>query len=80
MGHDQKDLLQHLDYILKQLQLGLDHLQQHKPSLDEYTTQQMRKQYGKLKEVLLEVDKESVEKLICKPLRLAISFTLLTSV
>ena len=80
MGHERKDLLQHLDHILKQLELGLDHLQQHKPSLDEYTIQQMKKQYGKLKEVLLEVDRESIDKLICEPLKSAILFSLLSSV
>ena len=53
MEHHQKDLLQHLDHILGQLDLGLKHLQQHKPSLDEDDIQQMREQYGKLKEVLL---------------------------
>ena len=52
MEHHQEDLLQRLDHILGQLDLGLKHLQQHKPSLDEGGIQQMKEQYRKLKEVL----------------------------
>jgi len=78
MGYHREDLLQQLDHILEQLELGLGHLQQQKPSLDEYTTQQMKNQYGKLKEVLLEVDKKSINELICKPPGLAILCSLLT--
>ena len=52
MEHHQEDLLQHLDHILAQLDLGLGHLKQHKPSLDEDDIQQMREQYKKLKGVL----------------------------
>ena len=53
--HHQKDLLQRLDHILGQLDLGLDYLQQHKSSLKEGEVQLMKKQYGELKEVLLEI-------------------------
>jgi len=55
MSHHQKDLLQQLDRILGQLDLGLDYLQQYKPSLKEDDVQMMKKQYGQLKDVLLEV-------------------------
>jgi len=55
MSHHRKDLLQQLDRILGQLDLGLDYLQQYKPSLKEDDVQLMKKQYGKLKDVLLEV-------------------------
>jgi len=52
MEHHQIDLLQQLDYILGQLDLGLEHLQPHKPSLNAGDIQQMKEQYRKLKEVL----------------------------
>jgi len=55
MGLHQEDLLQLLDCILGQLDLGLDHLQQGNPGLDKSTAQGMKEQYRKLKEVLLEV-------------------------
>jgi len=58
MGHHQKELLQKLDHILEQLDLGLDHLQQYKPSLMEQGVQLMKGQYGQLKEVLLEIGQE----------------------
>jgi len=61
-----KDLLHHLDYILVQLDLGLEHLRQHKPSLSEDDIQQMRSKYGEIREVLLEVDKEAMDMLIGK--------------
>ena len=52
MEYHQEDLLQRLDYILGQLDMGLEHLQQHKPSLNESNIQQMKEQYSKLKEAL----------------------------
>jgi len=56
--HYKGGLLQRLDHILGQLDLGLGHLQQHKPSLNEDDVQLMKKQYAQLKEVLLEVGQE----------------------
>jgi len=58
MGDHRQDLLQRLNHILGQLDLGLNYLQQHKPSLSEDDIQQMKGQYGELKEVLLELDRE----------------------
>jgi len=74
-----KELLQHLDHVLGQLELGLDHLQQHVPDLEECNIQRMQGQYGQLKEVLLEVDKEAIELLICESSRSVIPFGLLNS-
>jgi len=58
MGHHQNDLLQKLDHILGQLDLGLDYLQQHKPGLSVDDVQLMKEQYGRLREVLLEIGQE----------------------
>ena len=61
MRHHREDLLQHLNRVLGQLDLGLGHLQQHKPSLDGDSIQKMREQYGELKEVLLEVNRKVID-------------------
>ena len=68
-GQHREDLLQHLNHILGQLDLGLEHLQQCKPSLDRSTFQRMKEQYGKLKEVLVEV---GVVASSCKSSRLVV--------
>jgi hypothetical protein len=64
MGYHRRELFQHLDYVLGQLDLGSGHLQQHKPSLGERNIQYMKDQYGQLKKVLLEVDREAIDNLI----------------
>ena len=79
MGYHRIKLLQHLDHVLGQLELGLEHLQQHNPSLSEYAIQQRQHQYGQLREVLLEVDKRAIEFLICESFRLVIPFNILNS-
>jgi len=61
MGQHREDLLQQLDHILGQLDLGLCHLQQYKQSLNEASIQQMKEQYGELKRVLLEVGREAID-------------------
>ena len=54
VGDHREDLLRRLDYVLEQLDLGLDHLRQHEPSLSEHDIRRMKRGYGRLKEVLLE--------------------------
>jgi len=78
MGHQRKALLQHLDHILEQLDLGLDHLQQYKPSLKKGSIKRMKEQYGKLKEVVVEEDKKVAIALACKFSRLIIPLSPLT--
>ena len=56
MGDHRQDLLRRLDYILWRLDLGLEHFQQHKPLLYPLEIQHMKAQYGRLKNILLEVD------------------------
>ena len=80
MGCDREDLLRRLDYISGQLDLGLDHLLQHEPSLDEDDIRLMKGGYGQLKEALLEVDGEAIDRLIRESLGTAIVFGLLTPV
>ena len=77
-GHHRKDLLEHLDYILGKLDLGLDHLQQHKPSLKKGSIKRMKKQYGKLKEVVVKEDKKVAIALACKSSRLIFPLSILT--
>jgi hypothetical protein len=77
MEHHQKKLLQHLDHVLGQLELGLEHLQQHSPRLDEYNIQLRLGQYRQLKEVLLEVDRKVIDALVCESSRLVVLFGLL---
>jgi hypothetical protein len=64
MGGYREDLLRHLDHVLSQLDLGLEHLQQREPSLEEDDIGQMRYEYGELKNVLLEVDREAAAAMI----------------
>ena len=56
MGRDRQDLLQHLGLVLSRLDLGLEHLRQREPNLNEDNVEQMKYEYGELKNVLLEVD------------------------
>ena len=66
MGGDRRDLVERLDHIQGQLALGLGHLKQHKLWTDE-DIRLAKRQYQRLKEVLLDVDKEVMEVLTRKP-------------
>jgi hypothetical protein len=68
-GPHRKDLINRLDHVLEQLDRGLEYLKQHKPSIDERHLRRAKEDYTKLKEVLLEVDREAVEILTRMPLR-----------
>jgi hypothetical protein len=72
-----EDLIKRLDHVLEQLDRGLGYLQQHRPSIDEREVQLAKNQYGELKDVLLEVDREAKRTLTCTPSRLIILFDLL---
>jgi hypothetical protein len=77
MGYHQKKLLQHLDHVLRQLELGPEYLQQYNPVLDEGDIQWRQGQYRQLREALLEVDREAINLLVCEFSRLFILFCLL---
>ena len=55
------DLLQRLDEILGHLDLGYQSLRQQRPNLRKKDVVAMEHQYGRLKELLLEVDREVVD-------------------
>jgi len=73
IGYYRKDLL--LDHILGQLDLGLDHFQQHKPGLNEFTVLDIKNQYRSLKGILLEVDGEATDEFNHEHPRSAIFFS-----
>ena len=56
MGHNQQDLLRHLDHVLSQFDLGVEYLRLREPNLSEDDVGQMKYEYGELREVLLQVD------------------------
>ena len=58
MEEHRKDLLQHLDHILEELDLGLEHLRSREPNLNESTLYCRKYEYGRLKETLLWVDRQ----------------------
>ena len=56
MGHHRTDLIQRLDYVLGQLDRGLEYFQQHRPWFNEYYLQKRRNRYRKLRETLVEIN------------------------
>ena len=67
MWRHRKVLTERLDHILRQLDLGLEHLRQQNPYLGEDHVQTAEGQYGWLKELLLEMDREASETLTRMP-------------
>jgi len=63
MQHHREDLLRHLDHVLGELGLGLEHLRPHNMNLHEFRIQRTKEQYEELKAVLLEVDGEAINTL-----------------
>jgi len=57
-GH-RADLIERLDHVLGQLNWGF--LKEHRPNLRERNIQRAKEQYGELKKVLLEVDREAMD-------------------
>ena len=76
MGHHREDLLRHLDRVLGELDLGLEHLLPHNMNIRMHRVQRTKEQYEELKAVLLEVDGEATDMLIREPLRLVTLFDL----
>ena len=77
MWRHRKELINRLDHILGQLDLGLKHLKLRKPSLDDYDVRRAKEQYGELKKLLLEVDGEAMNILTRASLK-SVLFGLLT--
>jgi len=59
MGRHWEDPLRHLDHVLSQLDLELGHLRRDGPSPNGSDIEYMKHEYGELREVLLEVDREA---------------------
>lgn len=78
MGCHREELLRHLDRVLSQLDLGLGHLRQHEPNLNGGDIEEMKYEYGELRNVLLEADREVVIALTRELPRLIALFSLLT--
>ena len=72
MWRDREDLIKRLEYVLEQLDGGLDDLKQHKPSLEIDHISRAVAQYNELKRVLVEVDAEAANGLARKPLQVGI--------
>ena len=65
MGDHRAELIQKLDYVLGQLDLGLEYLKMHNPHLGRYDLWKMESQYWELKGVLLEVEKCMPPPILC---------------
>jgi len=78
MERHREVLIKRLDHVLGQLDMGLGHLREPRPLLDEDHIRKARVQYEELREVLLEVDKGASEILTRTPFRLINLFNLLT--
>ena len=76
MRHHREVLIKRLDHVLGELDRGWKCLKQHGLELDEQDIYKARKQYGKLKKLLLEADREALEILTRTPF--IYSFDLLT--
>jgi len=75
MGRHREDLIKRLDYVLERL----SYVTWCEPSLDGIDIQRAKEQYGELKNVLLEVDREAMDILARTPLGL-IPFTQSTDI
>lgn len=51
-----EDLIQRLEYILRQLDLGREYIQQHNPWMEQELVQRVHHQYHSLRDVLVGVD------------------------
>jgi len=67
MGLHRKVLIKRLDHVLGQLDRGLGYLNRHGLTLDADEIGTAKQQYRKLKEILLEVDREALETLTRMP-------------
>jgi len=79
MGHHRHDLVVRLDHILRQLHWE-GYIRKHNPRCEEDSFRTSKSQYGKLKELLLEMDKEALSVLTRMHSGLINQFDLLTPV
>ena len=67
MWRHREDLTERLGYVLGQLDRGLEHFQQHSPQIKEADIAKRRRQYGRLKKALAELDREAMKTLSRTP-------------
>ena len=60
LRHHREDLVERLDHVLGQLDRGLGYIEQHQPDINPYQLHRAKMDYKMLKEVLLEVEQESL--------------------
>jgi hypothetical protein len=60
MGHHRADLVERLDYVLGQLDRGLEYLKQHNPEFDGGDLWRMKYRYQRLRQTLLEADARTI--------------------
>ena len=60
MGHHRADLIKQLDHVLRQLGKGLGYLKQHNPAIYRNKLLTMERQYGGIKEALLEANIKAI--------------------
>ena len=77
MWRHREVLIERLDHVLGELDKGSEHFKRQEPP-NVWHIQEAREQYGELKELLLEVDREALAILTRTPLRLINMYTLLT--
>jgi hypothetical protein len=70
-----EELVNHLDHVLKQLDLGLGYLRQYNLWIDEEDVQRAKGQYAKLKGILHGLDEGETENPTCEPSMLNILFS-----
>jgi hypothetical protein len=67
MWRDREDLIERLDDVLGQLDRDLDYFKQYEPEIGAYYIAVAKRQYGRLKEVLVEVDEVAMKTLSRTP-------------
>jgi hypothetical protein len=67
MWRDREDLIERLDHVLGQLDRGLDYFKRHNPKIGEDHIARAKRQYGRLKDVLVTVDEEVMKTLSRTP-------------
>ena len=68
MGFHRVDLVRRLDHILGELGRGSEYLKQHNPNPTGHDLEEMKHQYGILREVLLEVERRTSSLTVTPPL------------
>ena len=79
MWRSRENLINRLDHVLGKLGVEVEQLWKQNPDLRNNHVQTAKRRYERLKEVLLEVDREVLEVLTRTPFRLFSLFSLLTS-